>query len=163
LIKRILILAMLLPVFGASGADADPALFLNAFGETATAYLNDSFLLLGTVADGNVADVIPKETALEIANDVQSRIRVVRGKLKAVSQAKIATSDKNLVVLLDEAFACLDHQAWALAQFVRDKSPENARRFGEQRTECLKRMDKVAQFYATLPPSAEVPEPLSTR
>jgi len=161
--KRILLLAMLLPTLWASGADADPALFLNAFGETATAYLNDSFLLLGTTADGFVADVIPKETALEIANNVQSRIRVVRGKLKAVSQSKIAAADKNLIVLLDEAFACLDHQAWALSQFMRDKSPEGARRFEEQRTECLKRMDKVAQFYATLPPSPEVPEPLSTR
>ncbi len=45
---------------------ADEAVFLNAFGETATAYLNDSFLLLGTTADGFVADIISKETALEI-------------------------------------------------------------------------------------------------
>lgn len=161
--KRVVLLAILLPALFVSGADADPALFLNAFGETATAYLNDSFLLLGTTADGFVSDVISKETAQEIANNVQSRVRVVRGKLKAVSQAKIAGADKNLLVLLEEAFACLDHHAWALGQFVRDKSPENARRFEEQRSECLRRMEKVAQFYATLPPSPEVPEPLSTR
>jgi len=161
--KRILLLTILLPAFLASGADADPALFLNSFGVTATAYMNDSFLLLGKTADESAADVIPKEAALERTSDVQSRIRIVRGKLKAVSQAKIAASDKGLIVLLEEAFACLDQQAWALSQYIRERSPENARRFEEQRTECLKRMDKVAQFYATLPPSPEVPEPLSTR
>ena len=42
----------------------EQALFLNAFGETATAYLNDSFLLLGTTADGFVSEVMPKDCLL---------------------------------------------------------------------------------------------------
>lgn len=161
--KRVLLIVVLLSALCAPGAHADPTLFLNAFGETAMAYLNDAFLLLGTTADGFVADLIPKETALEITNNVQSRIRVVRGKLKPVSQSKIAATDRSFILMLDEAFACLDHQTWALSEFIRNKSPESARRFEEQRTECLNRMDKVAQFYAALPPSPEVPEPLSTR
>ena len=37
--------------------DREKALFLNAFGETATAYLNDSFLLLGTTAEDYAAAV----------------------------------------------------------------------------------------------------------
>jgi len=141
----------------------DRALFLNAFGETATAYLNDSFLLLGTTADGFVADIIPRETALEIAKNVQKRIRVIRGKIQAVSASKISEVDKKLLGILDTAYGCMDHQAWAFYQYVEDKSPDAARRFDEQRTGCLDRLKKVAEFYSTLPRSPEVPEPLSTR
>jgi hypothetical protein len=141
----------------------DRALFLNAFGETATAYLNDSFLLLGTTADGFVADIIPKETALEIATNVQRRVRVIRGKLQGIAGARISPVDKKLLDLLDNSYGCMDHQAWALYQYVEDKSPEAARRFEAQRSGCLESLKKVADFYSTLPPSPEVPEPLSTR
>jgi hypothetical protein len=141
----------------------DRALFLNAFGETATAYLNDSFLLLGTTADGFVADIIPKETALEIAKNVQRRVRVIRGKLQGIAGARISAVDKKLLDLLENSYGCMDHQAWALYQYVEDKSPEAARRFEAQRSGCLESLKKVADFYSTLPPSPEVPEPLSTR
>lgn len=141
----------------------DLEVFLNAFGETATAYLNDSFLLLGTTADGFVADIIPKDTALEIAKNVQKRVRVVRGKLKAVSEARISDVDRQLIALLDHAYACMDHQAWALVEYVQDKNPETAKRFESQRLDCLQRLKKIAEFYSTLPPSPELPEPLSTR
>lgn len=141
----------------------DRALFLNAFGETATAYLNDSFLLLGTTADGFVADILPKETALEIAKNVQRRVRVIRGKLQGIAGARISAVDKKLLDLLDNSYGCMDHQAWALYQYVEDKSPEAARRFEAQRSGCLESLKKVADFYSTLPPSPEVPEPLSTR
>ena len=141
----------------------DRALFLNAFGETATAYLNDSFLLLGTTADGFVADILPKETALEIAKNVQRRVRVIRGKLQGIAGARISAVDKKLLGLLDNSYGCMDHQAWALYQYVEDKSPEAARRFEAQRSGCLESLKKVADFYSTLPPSPEVPEPLSTR
>jgi hypothetical protein len=141
----------------------DRALFLNAFGETATAYLNDSFLLLGTTADGFVADIIPKETALEIAKNVQRRVRVIRGKLQGIAGARISPVDKKLLDLLDNSYGCMDHQAWALYQYVEDKSPEAARLFEAQRSGCLESLKKVADFYSTLPPSPEVPEPLSTR
>jgi hypothetical protein len=150
-------------LLGSAVASADPAVFLNAFGETATAYLNDSFLLLGTTADGFVADAIKKETALEIATNVQKRIRIVRAKLKAVSKAGIAKADRQLIGLLDDAYGCMDHQAWALTKYVRDKTPETAKRFEEQRNDCLQRLERVAQFYSTLPPAAQVKEPLSTR
>jgi hypothetical protein len=161
--KTILCLCVLIVVASPPAFSSDAAIFLNAFGETATAYLNDCFLLLGTTADGFVADIIQKDTALDIAANVQKRVRIIRSKLKTVSQRKIAVVDKQLVKLLDEAYACMDHQAWALSQYVRDKSPDTARRFEEQRNSCLQRVEKVAQFYSTLPPARELPEPLSTR
>jgi len=142
---------------------SDREVFLNAFGETATAYLNDSCLLLGTTADGFVADILPRETAVEIARNVQKRVRVIRAKLKAVSASPIATVDKQLIGLLDKAYACMDHQAWALYQYVEEKSPETAKRFDEQRTTCQERIKGIAEFYSVLPPSPELPEPLSTR
>jgi hypothetical protein len=141
----------------------DQAVFLNAFGETATAYLNDSFLLLGTTADGFVADIIPKDTAMEIVRNVQKRVRVIRAKLKAVANTRISGVDRQLIGLLDHSYACMDHQAWALIQYLSDKSPDAARRFESQRTDCLNRLKKISEFYSTLPPSPELPEPLSTR
>ncbi len=162
--KKILCLLLLVCIlipFNAAGSDR--AVFLNAFGETATAYLNDSFLLLGTTADGFVADIIPKETALEIAKNVQKRVRVIRAKIKAVSAARIADVDKKVVALLDNAYGCMDHQAWALVQYVEDKNPETAKKFEDQRKECLERLRVIADFYARLPPSPELAEPLSTR
>lgn len=143
-------------------ADADPALFLNAFGETATAYINDSFLLLGTTADGFVAGIRQEESALQIANDVRKRVRIIRAKLRAVLKTRIAAEDKKLIQRLDDAYACMDHLAWALSQYVREKSPDTANRFEEQRKTCLQRLDKVAKFYSALPPP-EFREPLSTR
>ena len=142
---------------------SDKEIYLNAFGETATAYLNDSSLLLGTVADGFVADIIPKEQAQTIARNVQKRVRIIRAKLRAVSECPIAEVDRKLIVLLDKAYACMDHQAWALHQYLQEKNPETARRFADQRTDCLNRVDNILKFYSTLPPAPELPEPLSTR
>ncbi len=161
--KKILtffILALIVPSWVHS---SEKALFLNAFGETATAYLNDSFLLLGATADGYVADIMDKKTAVEIAQNVQKRVRVIRAKLKAVVKCHIAEIDKQLIGLLDSAYGCLDHQAWALTQYLEDKSPATAERFEEQRMKCLERMRDVSEFYSTLPPPPELPEPLSTR
>lgn len=142
---------------------SDREIFLNAFGETATAYLNDSFLLLGTTADGYVAEIISKETAHDIAKNIQKRVRIIRAKLKTVAGSSIADVDKRLIELLDKAYACMDHQAWALNEYVTEKSPDSAKRFEEQRTKCLDRLNKIAELYSKLPPSPELPEPLSTR
>jgi len=161
--KTIVLFCAIIIVLIPQGAGADPAIFLNAFGETATAYLNDSYLLLGTIADGFVADIIEKEWTNKVAANIQKRIRIVRGKLKTVARCKIADVDKKLIQLLDDAYACMDHQAWALTQYVQEKSPETARRFVEQRTECLGRLEKVRDFYSKLPHSPGLAEPLSTR
>jgi hypothetical protein len=161
--KRILI-SLLLALAIQPGAQAsEKALFLNAFGETATAYLNDAFLLLGATADGYVADIMDKDTAVEIAANVQTRVRVIRAKLRAVGKCNIAQIDKQLIGLLDAAYGCLDHQAWALTQYLEDRNPTTGKRFEEQRQKCLERMGEVAEFYSTLPPAPELPEPLSTR
>lgn len=164
IMKKILIVIVAVLAFNPALASvSDREIFLNAFGETATAYLNDSFLLLGTTADGYVSEIIPKETAREIAKNVQRRVRIVRAKLKAVAGSSIAAVDKRLIELLDKAYACMDHQALALGEYVEDKSPEAAKRFEDQRTKCLDRLNRIAEFYSKLPPSPEVPEPLSTR
>jgi hypothetical protein len=164
IMKKILLFLAAIVLMGPVALFAsDREIFLNAFGETATAYLNDSFLLLGTTADGYVADIIPKQTAQDIAKNVQKRVRIVRAKLKAVEATSIADVDKRLIELLDKAYACMDHQAWALNEYVADKSPDSAKRFEQQRTTCLGRLNKIAEFYSKLPPSPELPEPLSTR
>jgi hypothetical protein len=157
----ILLLTFILIPFNAMGSDR--AIFLNAFGETATAYLHASFLALGTTADGFVADIIPKENALEYTKNVQKGVRVIRAKIKAVSAARIADVDKKVLGLLDSAYGCLDHLSWALTQYVEDKNPETAKKFADQRTECLERLTVIKDFYSRLPPSPEVAEPLSTR
>jgi len=142
---------------------SDRTLFLNAFGETATAYLNDSFLLLGTTADGFVAEIIPRETALEIAKNTQKHVRVIHAKLKAVAGSRMSAVDTQLIGLLDEAYTCLYHHAWALIAYITDKNSDTAKRFEEQRTTCLDRIKNIGRFYSTLPPSPELPAPLSTR
>ena len=142
---------------------ADQGALINAFGETATAYLNDSFLLLGTTADGYVSEVIPKDTALEISRNVQRRIRIIRAKIKIVDSPKMSLIDKKLLNLLDDSFLCMDHQSWALMRYIQDKIPENAKKFEAHRSECLGRIRKLADFYSEFPAPAELPAPLSTR
>ena len=72
--KRILCLAIICALFSLPTVEAgDSELFLSAFTEAATAYLNDCFLLLGTTADGLVAEILPKETALEYTKNVQKK------------------------------------------------------------------------------------------
>lgn len=162
--KKIPFLLVLLVILSPATVFAsDQDIYLNAFGETATAYLNDSFLLLGTVADGFVADIIAKDQAQIIARNVQKRVRIIRAKLKAVSACPLAQVDRKLIDLLDKAYACMDHLAWALHQYSEEKNPDTARRFAEQRNDCLNRVNNILEFYSTLPPAPELPEPLSTR
>ena len=73
------------------------------------------------------------------------------------------SSPGGTVLLLDSGYACMDHQAWALMQFLEEKSPENAARFRKHRDDCLKRIEELRAFYEALPRSPELPEPLSTR
>jgi hypothetical protein len=156
----VILVVLALPLTSDGG---ERELFLNAFGETATAYLNDAFLLLGTTADGYVADQMAKETAGQIAKNVQKRVRIIRSRIRAVTGARLADADKNLLGLLDKAYGCLDHQAWSLYEYVEDRNPDTARRFEQQRTSCLEHIKRIAELYSTLPPSPELPEPLSTR
>jgi len=162
--KLILSFIIILLIFSPSAIRAgDTEVFLNAFTEAATAYLNDCFLLLGTTADGLVSEILPKATALEIAQNVQKRVRVIRAKLKAVSQRRITDLDRQLIRLLDNGYACLDHQAWALVKFTEQRTKETANAFEDQRTRCQDRIKTLASFYSALPPAPELPEPLSTR
>jgi hypothetical protein len=161
--KKLPILAIILMTMTQPAVARDCAVCINAFGETATAYINDAFLLIGTTADGYVADIMKKDTALEIVKNVQKRVRIVRSKIKDVSRCRISESDRRLMGLLDEAYACLDHLTWALTEYVQDKTPESTRRFDQQRGNCMLRLEAVGRFYTSLPPSPELPEPLSTR
>lgn len=163
--SRVVLLTMVLVIMGyvVPVHARNAGVFLNAFSETATAYVNDSFLLLGTTADGFVAHIIPKEKALDIVTNVQKRIRRIRGKLKLVTEIRLADVDLQLISLLDATYGCLDHLAWTLSQYIEERSPETAQRFENHRRECVSRIEKLRQFYSTLPPAEELPEPLSTR
>ncbi len=141
----------------------DSELFLNAFGETATAYLNDAFLLLGTAADSFAGQILTKENAIEIPQNIQKRIRIIRAKLKVASQRPLSHTDRQLIGLLDNAYACMDHLAWALIRHVGENSTTTAQRFDDQRIECRERIKKIESYYSGLPASPELPEPLSTR
>ena len=146
-----------------TGYAADQGALINAFGETATAYLNDSFLLLGATADGFVSSVIAGDTAMEITRNVQRRIRIIRAKIKMIDSPSLSLIDKKLLNLLDNAFLCMDHQAWALMRYIKDKLPDNAKKFESYRTDCLERIKKLADFYSEFPAPPELPAPLSTR
>jgi len=156
-----MIFLMFLPVSVQAAGDSE--LFLSAFTETATAYLNDSFLLLGMTADYLVSEIVTKEAALEHTINVQKRIRVIRAKLKAVSQRRITDLDRQLIRFLENGYACLDLQAWALVKHIEQKSTQTAKNFENQRTQCLERIKTLKSFYSALPPALEFPEPLSTR
>ncbi len=156
-----MIFLVLLPVTVQAAGDAE--LFLSAFTETATAYLNDSFLLLGMTADYLVSEIVTKEAALEHTINVQKRIRVIRAKLKAVSQRRITDLDRQLIRLLENGYACMDLQAWALAKHIEQRSTQTAKNFENQRTQCWEQIKTLKSFYSALPPALEFPEPLSTR
>ncbi|MDD3471843.1 MAG: hypothetical protein PHS86_03585 [Syntrophaceae bacterium] len=162
--KRLKVFTVIFLVCVASQSYAlEQGVLINAFGETATAYLNDSFLLIGTTADGFVADIIQKDTALEITKNVQRRLRIIRAKIKMIDSPKLSLMDKKLISLLNDSFLCMDHQAWALMRYIQEKVPENAKKFESHRSECLGRIKKVAEFYSEFPTPVELPAPLSTR
>lgn len=141
----------------------DKTVYLNAFTETSTAYLNDAFLLMGSTADNLMNESVSPDAAFEFVANVQRRIRIVRAKIKLVLLTHIRPLDGKLLALLDNSYACLDQQAWALMAYIKEHSPSAAKRFDERRAECLTRIQTVAAFYASLPPAPELPEPLSTR
>ncbi|MDQ1237970.1 MAG: hypothetical protein QG577_154 [Thermodesulfobacteriota bacterium] len=147
------------PAFSAE----DKTVYLNAFTETSTAYLNDAFLLVGSTADNLMTESLSRDAAFEIVANVQKRIRIVRAKMKLVLLTDIRPLDRKLLSLLESSYACLDQQTWALMMYIREYSPSAAKRFEERRAECLARIETVAAFYASLPPAPEFPEPLSTR
>ncbi|MGC9028050.1 MAG: hypothetical protein ACP5LD_00105 [Desulfomonilaceae bacterium] len=149
----------------ASWADAADSnnIYLNAFIETSSAYLNDAFLLMGAVSDAVMTEHLSAEAAAETIANVQKRLRIVRAKINAAQLTRVRLSEKKLLSLLDRSYACLDQQAWALLAFLKDHTPASAKRFEGQRTECLERIQRVSAFYAGLPPAPELPEPLSTR
>lgn len=163
-IVRALLAAVLMVLTIQSAALAtDRALLLNAFGETSAAYANDAYLLLGTTADAFVADIVERKNALEIVSNVQNRVRIIRAKIKSVSAISMADLDKQFLELVDRTLACLDHQAWALTQYINEKNPDTAQKFVEQRKECMDKIERIRQFYTELPPPGQVAEPLSTR
>ncbi len=161
--KRICFITLLVITLTPVAAIGNSSVFLNAFGETATAYINDAILLLGTVADSYTANTYQPDKAGRIVSNVQKRVRIVRAKLQAVGTCDITEADRKLVRLLDKAYACADHEAWALLEYVKKKDPELAKRFEEQRQDCIRCMEQIVAFYEALPPSSEKPEPLSTR
>ncbi len=144
-------------------AAGDAELFLGAFTQAATAYLNDCFLLLRTTADESVSEILPRETALERTKNIQKRIRIIRAKIKAVSQRRMTDLDRQLIRLLDNGYGCVDLLAWALIKHIQEHTVQTAKNFDDQRLQCRDRIETLGGFYSALPPAPELPEPLSTR
>jgi len=161
ILSFILVLGIWFPSF--SFPADEKAIYLNAFAESSTAYLNDAFLLLGSIADNLMTEALSPETALDMAGNIQKRIRMVRAKVRLVMLTKIKPLDRKLLTLVENSYACLDQQAWALMKYIQEYTPSTAKKFEERRAECLSRIQSVAGFYAGLPPAPELPEPLSTR
>ncbi len=149
----------------ASSANADQGkkIYLNAFLETSTAYLNDAFILVGVISDSVMTEGASPDVAAEIVSNLQRRLRTVRAKIRGVLLTKVSLAEKQLLSLLDKSYACLDHQTWSLLIFLKDNAPESAKRFETFRSECLERIQAISDFYAGLPRTPELPEPLSTR
>jgi hypothetical protein len=142
---------------------ANDQVFVNAFAEAAVAYANDSFLLLGTIGDAFAGTIIPNENAIETVQKVQKRIRVIRARLREVSNAGLSYNEKRFTAMLDGSYACMDHLAWYLIQYIKQKTPENSQKFENQRTACLEKLKTISNFQSTLPRAPELAEPLSTR
>lgn len=161
ILSFILLLVIWFPSF--SFSTDEKTIYLNAFADSSTAHLNDAFLLLGSIADGLMTETLSPETALDMAANIQRRIRIVRAKVRLALLTHIKPLDRKLLTLLENSYACLDQQGWALMTYIREYTPSTAKRFEERRSECLSRIKSVAAFYAGLPPAPELPEPLSTR
>jgi len=142
---------------------ADQSALTNAFAQTATAYANDSFLLLGMVGDQFVAGSLDGGAAAQTVTGVQKRIRVIRAKINLVLSWANSDQDRKWLQVLDNVYICLDRQAWAARKFVDDRSPASAKRFETFRNECLDKIRNLSQFYESLANSEELPAPLSTR
>ncbi|MCX5872655.1 MAG: hypothetical protein NTY51_05375 [Deltaproteobacteria bacterium] len=146
-----------------SSLSADQSILIDAFAQTATAYANDSFLLLGVVGDQFVTGTYDKDSAAQDVRNIQKRIRIIRAKINLVTGSINSKPDKKWLKVLDSVYICLDQQAWAMTKYIDDKSPSNARRFESIRSECLVKIKNLAQFYGSLGASDELPAPLSTR
>lgn len=165
-VKKVLYCALFLAFLNSISyvnADDGKKVYLNAFLETSTAYLNDAFLLIGAISDTVMTESARRDVAAETIDGVQRRVRIIRAKIKAVLMTRVNIPERKLLSLLDGAYACLDHQAWALITFFKDSAPESAKRFELLRLECLEKIESISNFYAGLPRAPELPEPLSTR
>ncbi len=135
----------------------------DAFAQTATAYANDSFLLLGMVGDAFVTGALDKSSAVQTVANIQKRIRIIRAKINLVEAAMHSGNRSKWLKILDSVYTSLDQQAWAITKYIDDKTPVNAKRFNAIRNECLEKIKDLARFYASTGASVELPAPLSTR
>lgn len=165
-VKKMLFCALFLALLiFASCANADDAkkVYLNAFIETSTAYLNDAFVLVGAISDSFMTESTPTEAATATITNLQRRLRIVRAKIKGILLTRVGLTERKLLSLLDSSYACLDQQTWSLLTFFKENTPASAKRFEGLRIECLEKVQAVSTFYTSLPPAPELPEPLSTR
>jgi len=147
----------------AHSAFADQQTLTDAFAQTATAYANDSFLLLGMVGDEFVTGALDKSSAAQTVANIQKRIRMIRAKINLVVASMNLGNERKWLKILDSVYTSLDQQAWAMTRYIDDKTPANAKRFDAIRGECLEKIGNLAQFYASAGASVELPAPLSTR
>ena len=141
----------------------DEAAVIEAFSQAATAYANDSFLLLGMVGDQFVSGIFSQESSISTVAGVQKRIRIIRSKINLTRGMAKTERDRKWLKMLNGIYICLDQQAWAMSKYVNEKTPANAKRFDDLRNNCLEKLNLLEQYHASLGFSKELPAPLSTR
>ncbi len=147
----------------AHSAFADQQTLADAFAQTATAYANDSFLLLGMVGDEFVTGALDKSSAAQTVTNIQKRIRIIRAKINLVLASLNLGNERKWLKILDSVYTSLDQEAWAMNRYIDNKTPAHAQRFDAIRVECLQKIRDLSQFYASTVGSDELPAPLSTR
>jgi hypothetical protein len=142
---------------------SDESALIEAFSQTATAYANETFLLLGMVGDQFVSGIFSQESAMRTVVSVQKRIRKIRSKINlALGMAK-TERDRRWLKMLDGIYICLDQQAWAMSKYVNEKIPARAKHFDDLRNNCIEKLNFLEQYHASFGSSKELPAPLSTR
>ncbi|MFH0959941.1 MAG: hypothetical protein V1897_14705 [Pseudomonadota bacterium] len=158
----ILVIVVLILMTGPTPG-SDKTAVIEAFSQTATAYANDSFLLLGMVGDQFVSGIFSKESAIRTVSGVQKRIRIIRSKINMARGIAKTEQEQKWLKMLDGIYVCLDQQAWTLSKYLHENIPVNAKRFDELRNNCIEKLNILEQYYASLGSPDELPAPLSTR
>ena len=89
-----------------------------------------AFFCLGLPRTASVRNST-KRNGSRTHRNIQKRMRVIRAKLKAVSQRRITDLDRQLIRLLDNGYACMDLQAWALIRLMEKQIHANRQEFRE--------------------------------
>lgn len=161
--RKCLLAIIIVTAIAGTSHGSDESALIEAFSQTATAYANETFLLLGMVGDQFVSGIFSQEAAMRTVVNVQKRIRKIRSKINLALGMARTERDRKWLKMLDGIFICLDQQAWAMSKYVNEKIPARAKHFDELRNNCIEKLNLLEQYHSSFWSSEELPAPLSTR